>query len=113
MGGAKIEMDGFCDGRERSYNFRGELVIGKLISGLADNTSDCWWPQRDAIELAELKCAISLRAERRRLTTLALCQNRGGTRPRRSAGGGQLHRKDFNLCVDWVVSAVRTQRRPS
>ena len=22
-----------------------------------------WWPQRDVIELAELKCAISLRAE--------------------------------------------------
>src|SRR5438552_16738801 len=26
-------------------------------------TESEWWPQRDAIELAELKCAISLRAD--------------------------------------------------
>src|SRR5438034_10975296 len=26
-------------------------------------TKTIWWPQRDAIELAELKCAISLRAD--------------------------------------------------
>jgi hypothetical protein len=40
LAGSKIEMEGFGDGRERGYKFRGELAIGKLISGAATNTSD-------------------------------------------------------------------------
>jgi hypothetical protein len=47
LAGSKIAIKGFGEDCERSDKFRGELVIGKLISGLADNTSDCWWPQRD------------------------------------------------------------------
>jgi len=37
-------MEGFGEGRERGYRFRGELIIGKLISGAADNTSHCGGP---------------------------------------------------------------------
>jgi hypothetical protein len=33
LGGSKIEMEGFREGRERGYKFRGELSVGKLISG--------------------------------------------------------------------------------
>jgi len=44
LAGAKIEMEGFGEGRERGYKFRGELTIGKLISGAASNTSDCGGP---------------------------------------------------------------------
>ena len=44
LAGAKIETEGFGEGRERGYKFRGELVIGELISGLANNTSDCGGP---------------------------------------------------------------------
>jgi hypothetical protein len=40
LAGSKIEMEGFGEGRERGYKFRGELCIGKLISGAATNTSD-------------------------------------------------------------------------
>ena len=32
-------MEGFGEGRERGYKFRGELSIGKLITGAATNTS--------------------------------------------------------------------------
>jgi hypothetical protein len=39
LAGSKIEMEGFGEGRERGYKFRGELTIGKLISGAATNTS--------------------------------------------------------------------------
>jgi hypothetical protein len=40
LAGSKIEMQGFSEGRERGYKFRGALTIGKLISGAATNTSD-------------------------------------------------------------------------
>ena len=39
LAGSKIEMEGFGEGRERGYRFRGELSIGKLITGAATNTS--------------------------------------------------------------------------
>jgi hypothetical protein len=39
LAGSKIEMEGFGEGRKRGYKFRGELAIGKLITGAATNTS--------------------------------------------------------------------------
>ena len=51
LAGAKIEMEGFGEGRARGYKFRGELAIGKLISGAATNTSDCGGPKRAAPEV--------------------------------------------------------------
>jgi site-specific DNA recombinase len=39
LAGSKIEMEGFGEGRERGYKFRGDLSIGKLITGGATNTS--------------------------------------------------------------------------
>lgn len=47
LAGSRIEMEGFGEGRERGYKFRGELSIGKLITGAVTNTSDWPWPQRD------------------------------------------------------------------
>jgi hypothetical protein len=39
LAGSKIEREGFGEGRERGYRFRGELSIGRLITGAATNTS--------------------------------------------------------------------------
>src|SRR5262245_37676935 len=33
LSGSKIAMEGFGEGRERGYKFRGELSIGRLITG--------------------------------------------------------------------------------
>lgn len=39
LAGSKIEMEGFGKGRERGYKFRGDLALGRLITGAATNTS--------------------------------------------------------------------------
>jgi hypothetical protein len=60
----KIELEQVGSGRQRRYKFRGALSLEKIIEGEAmKSTPVKWWPQRDAIELAEFKCAILLRAE--------------------------------------------------
>ncbi len=53
LAGSKIEMEGFGEGRERGYTFRGELSIGKLITGAATNTSHWRGPngKRPCVEL--------------------------------------------------------------
>ena len=54
LAGSKIDMEGFGEGRARGYKFRGELAIGRLISGAASNTSDCGGPNgiRTSLEVA-------------------------------------------------------------
>jgi hypothetical protein len=52
-----------CDG-ERFYTFEGPGTISPIIAGIA-RLQRVWWPQRDVIELAQFKCAISLRADLR------------------------------------------------
>jgi hypothetical protein len=57
LAGAKIEMEGFGEGRARGYKFRGELAIGKLVSGAASNTSDCGGPNGD-LAVGRVPCPI-------------------------------------------------------
>jgi hypothetical protein len=63
-----------CNG-ERFYTFEGVGTIRPVIAGTA-GLQRVWWPQRDMIKLTEFKCAISLRAEIRRMPLPRAAANR-------------------------------------
>ena len=69
LAGSKIEMKGFGQGRERGYKFRGELSIGRLISGVETNTSDWRGPNGIRVLVGHLSFRVvdrAVRATRRR-----------------------------------------------
>jgi hypothetical protein len=95
----KIAVEPITLDARHGFRLSGRLNVGRLLRADVLRAAEAatrpmkitvrrWWPQRDLIELAEFKCAVSLRAD--------------WTRPAFVASGGPL----------WIVAAIADLQTP-